>query len=307
MTLEEQFDAMTAATILQYIADGQQEHTQLEFKELNRPDFKNSDDKKNLAKEISAFANGSGGLIVWGVEAKKGEDGVDKASAPKLIDKLDLALSRLSTLESEAILPRLTGIRHKALPNGDNAGFLVTLVPESDITPHMAKLGVNQYFKRSGDSSPSMEHFDIADMFGRRPHPKLRVTSEFMGNAIGYGRERPASFIVSIENFGRGSARAPFLSLDLPKGCNLDGYGVDGNHRFGLSRIPGRGVGNVFKFGGDANLVLHPGVKLDVTKLIVSRNIDNDLLVSFTVAAEGTNSHSGSLLISCAEARPAAG
>ena len=39
----------------------------------------------------------------------------------------------------------------------------------------MAKLGEDRYYKRSGDSFYRMEHFDLEDMFGRRPKPLLTL------------------------------------------------------------------------------------------------------------------------------------
>jgi hypothetical protein len=39
----------------------------------------------------------------------------------------------------------------------------------------MAKFGQDRYYKRSGDTFRRMEHFDLEDMFGRRPRPKLEL------------------------------------------------------------------------------------------------------------------------------------
>lgn len=83
MTLEEQFDSLDAVTIQTYVEEGQQEHVQLEFKTLNSPGF-NRDDKKNLAELLSGFANSQGGIIIWGVDARRDNQGVDRAVLRRL-------------------------------------------------------------------------------------------------------------------------------------------------------------------------------------------------------------------------------
>jgi hypothetical protein len=42
----------------------------------------------------------------------------------------------------------------------------------------MARAGDGRYYKRSGDSFSRMEHYDLADMFGRRQKPRLHFSAE---------------------------------------------------------------------------------------------------------------------------------
>lgn len=302
MTLEEQFEAMTAETVHDFVKEGQQEHTQLEFKVLNAPDFKHKDDKKNFAKEASAFANGAGGIIVWGVEAGKDDDGVDRATASKPISRLQLALSRLRSLESEALLPRHGAMRHKALLIGEDEGFLITLVPESEAGPHMAKLGVNQYFKRSGDSARLMEHFDLADMFGRRPKPRLHLSGRLAGVAQGQNKGQ-VYVVVSVINEGRGTAKGPHLVIETPGAIHADDYGVDGNRNVGLPRLFTSRPGQETAFGGDASVLIHPGVSRDVTRLRIPAPLEQDLAIQYSISAEDMPAQRGELTITAEEVR----
>jgi hypothetical protein len=105
------------------------------------------------------------------VLAKKNQDGVDCAQAPAEISSLKLFLSRLNELTGEALSPVVDGVQHKLLETSAETGFAATFVPESLSGPHMAKLGDDRYYKRSGASFYRMEHFDLEDMFGRRQKP----------------------------------------------------------------------------------------------------------------------------------------
>jgi hypothetical protein len=254
-SIETLFAHLTVADILGFVTDKRGEDLTLDFK-LAPSAFDNRDDRKTLAEAISGFANSGGGLIVWGVEAKPGPDKIDCAQALVPIQHPDLFLSRLVQYGAAAASPVVDGVQHR-LVEGVGGSFAVTYVPESSSGPHMAKLGEDRYFKRSGDRFVRMEHFDIADMFGRRPRPVLEIlfTPE---NSDG------AAILVSIANHGRGLARAPYLELALPNAYRASAYGADGNGHFGLTPL-GRGTRSAF--GGDSNFVIHPGQQLDVTRL----------------------------------------
>jgi hypothetical protein len=75
MTLQDTFEQLGRKQIERYVHERQQEHLQLEFKTINRP-FLDREDRKIFAQCISGFANSSGGIIVWGVDARKDDDGV---------------------------------------------------------------------------------------------------------------------------------------------------------------------------------------------------------------------------------------
>ena len=73
MDLRAAFESMDVARVEQFIKDKQEENIELDFKTVNSADLSDADDRKNLAKVISAFANSSGGLIVWGIDADRSE------------------------------------------------------------------------------------------------------------------------------------------------------------------------------------------------------------------------------------------
>lgn len=218
--------------------------------------FAGRDDRRTLAVAISGFANSNGGLIVWGIDARRDADGVDCAQAAVPIPTPDLFMSRLVDYAGRASSPAPDGVQHRLI-EGAGGPFALTYVPESSAGPHMAKLGEDRYYKRSGGSFLVMEHFEVADMFGRRPRPILKV--------IFTPREGGATILVSIRNEGRGLARSPYLALEVPGAFRASQYGFDGNGSFGLPPIGRGGVRPCF--GSQTDFVIHSGQTLDVTSI----------------------------------------
>jgi hypothetical protein len=66
------FQTLTEDDIRRFVDERRQEDLTLDFKLM--PALLNKrDDRKILAIAVSGFANSAGGLIVWGVDARKGE------------------------------------------------------------------------------------------------------------------------------------------------------------------------------------------------------------------------------------------
>ena len=306
MTLRDRFESISAADVRQFIQDGQEENLGLEFKELS-DNAMNRNDRKNLAKALSGFANSAGGLLVWGVEARPDSDKVDRASAAKPVANAALLVSRLNELTGSAVSPIVDGVEHKVLTEGGSSGFAVTFVPESDSGLHMAKQGEDRYYKRSGDSFYKMEHYDVADMFGRRKRPHIELVGTVDSVGFSGTRNNVVSLLLTIVNSGRGTATAPFLWIDPPTGSKLDMYGVDGNHQHGLKRHPTPKMGQARSFGSDASTVIHPGSSLDVTRVNVSFLTEGDFELSYRLAAQDIAITSGNLVVPKSEITKFAG
>lgn len=266
-SLEERFAALSFDDLNRFVADRQEENLHVEFKTVADAALSNADDRRNLARAVSGFANSEGGLVVWGVVARKDGQGVDCAESLKPIPNVARLLSRLNELTGDATSPTVPGVQHRIVGElDDGAGYAITMVPVSDTGPHMAKLSVDQYFKRAGDSFLKMEHFDIADMFGRRPKPALHFRFDVYQDGLIGTIDHPVTqmyrAVGSLENVGRGSAVAPYLAVDVRAPYQVSAYGVDGNGNFGLPRLVS--AGSFSRFGASANVVLHPGVTIEV-------------------------------------------
>jgi hypothetical protein len=309
MTLFDQFDSLDLAH-LQAMLGVQEENLHLEFKSADESRFDKRDNRKNLAAVLSGFANADGGICLWGIDARKDQDGVDVAQSIVPFPQVATALARLNELTASAVNPVVDGVRHKAMITTGQDGVVATLVPPSDSGPHMARLGEDRYFKRSGASFVKMEHFDIEDMFGRRAKPKLSL--EYRVGPQGSHPSGAGHFlaVLSIVNSGRATAVGPFLSLRVPKPYRLYEYGLDGNYHHGLPPIKLFRVTEWKAFGGSEGILVYPGVALDVTPVEIELSNEQrvygvkDLQIEYRLAAANFRLVEGTLTIAASDLPP---
>lgn len=101
------------------------------------------EDKANLGKTLSAFSNSMGGLLLWGVDARRDSAGIDAITGFQPIVDIRRFESDVRTLCGEALMPRHSGIEVRSIPDGDapESGFLVVWVERSERRPHRPELG----------------------------------------------------------------------------------------------------------------------------------------------------------------------
>ena len=115
---------------------GTQENLFVDFKETRGIYGKmHEDDKKNFSKAASGFAHQEGGVIVWGIEARKDKDGVDQVNGLKPIQDVKIFKQELDDYVKNATEPILDGIDSRIIFENDNAqsnkGFVVSYFPKS--------------------------------------------------------------------------------------------------------------------------------------------------------------------------------
>ena len=120
---------------LQNLIENQvQESIDLEYKNslaLNKKDRC----KDEISKDVSAFANSAGGVIIYGIEEQKHvpvkiDDGVD----PNEISK-----EWLEQVISSRIQRKIDNIRIHQIPINDSNVAYVVEIPQSSRAPHQAK------------------------------------------------------------------------------------------------------------------------------------------------------------------------
>lgn len=115
--------------------------------------------KKELSKDISAFANTGGGFLIIGVDKNYKIIGVNKTIQNRAIDEW------LNQILSSNIEPPVFYFDPKVIdiPNSEKV-IVVIHVPESTKKPHIVTEW-NNYHVRINDSSKSANHNQIRDMF----------------------------------------------------------------------------------------------------------------------------------------------
>lgn len=171
-------------------------------------------DRENLSKALSGFANSEGGLLIWGVDARRKAGAqreiANKAPVPQAAGFRTLVEGALSG-ESVPALPnaRVMHILESAGP----AGYVVVLIPQSLIGPIRA-IRTDRYHLRSGSSFGIVPHGVLAGMFGRAPQPIIQPN--FISYFTQLNERRDAisiSFAVAAGNFGAVLGSKVFLSV----------------------------------------------------------------------------------------------
>lgn len=299
MSLPQSFESLSLDDLHEFVARGQEESLHLDFKTIADSSLSTADDRRSFARALSGFANSSGGLVVWGIDARKNSDGVDCAVGFKEIDRVPKLVARLNQLTGEAAEPTVPGVLHRAIVSADRRGFAVTLVPESDRGPHMAKLGLDHYYKRSGDSFYRMEHFDIADMFTRRRRPRLVVTATVRGF------NEQAAVQIGLRNEGRASAKSAYLAIQCPPPFSRSRWGLDGNGLEGMQNTRSMVGTYSWAYEGGSGWVLHPGVSREILLLHLGLQPkappSSDLVVEYAIACDDHPLEESSVVIPLAK------
>lgn len=152
----------------------QEEGPQLDFKRDLPKDDK--DGRKAFYADICAFANSSGGDLVYGIEEK---DGAAFALVPQALPgTVDGYVLKLTSSMRDRIEPMLHGVQIHPVPLASGGHALVIRVPRSFSGIHRSKID-NQFYVRKSRSNEPLDVPGIvsrvADNLGRED----RVTSFF--------------------------------------------------------------------------------------------------------------------------------
>lgn len=164
----------TIEKINQYIENGIEENINLDYKgsgSLRKID----DKKKEISKDISAFANSAGGTIIYGV---KEFDEKEKRHLPEGIDsisRIDISKEWLEQVINSNISPKVQGLIITPIQVGesnDNKVIYVVEIPQST-TAHQAL--DKRYYKRYNFESIMMDDWEIKDIINRQNKSDIKI------------------------------------------------------------------------------------------------------------------------------------
>lgn len=271
------------------IADGYSEDLFIDYKTSNTKfPTRSLDrfDKKNLAKALSGFGNGDGGIIIWGVVCSPTDNG-DIPTAERLLNDANAFKSLLDGEIGGLTTPQHSRTQNVAIPDGTGpTGFVVTHIPAGfDLPFHSNHLEARGYYMRAGSSFHQVTPGLLAGMFGRKPNAEFSMSATPVFEFNPGGGYTKIKFEFSVRNVGRGMGRGLYLRVNTQGSEKIQYYLEETEH---WTRLPSSDHRWVLS-GIGSNVVLPPGVQINVFKLIyiIEKGREKDLDVIISVGSEG--------------------
>lgn len=162
--------------LLDLIRLGVQEGLELDYKQCDA--LQRSDGKKNeISKDVSAFSNSAGGVIVYGMK----EDRHVPTQIDVGFDPNEISKEWLEQVINSRIQRRIDGIRVNQVPlltTSPGKVAYVVVVPASIRAPHQA--ADKRFYKRFNFESVPMEEYEIRDTANRSAVPDLDIEFSFV-------------------------------------------------------------------------------------------------------------------------------
>ena len=140
MAFNKHIDQITAEDLNQLVAAGEDESQIMDYKSAIKLDIQQSKDE--FRRDISSFANASGGDYVLGIDEKKG---VPVELCGIQLDNPDAFKLRLEELLQSNIQPRIPGVQIRSIPFRDDLHVVIVRVPRSFARPHQVKINKDDY------------------------------------------------------------------------------------------------------------------------------------------------------------------
>jgi Schlafen, AlbA_2 len=162
------------------VTDDVQESLTLDYKDAGALG-RNSQQRNELCKDVSAFANAAGGQIVYGIqETNHHPQRVQDADA---VDSAQVSREWIEQVIDSGVQPRVAGLQIQPIDVAPGRAAYVLTVPQATTwAPHQAP--DNKYYYRQNFQSVPMEDYQVRDAMRRATTPELFIQLEFAsGNA----------------------------------------------------------------------------------------------------------------------------
>jgi len=120
-------------------------------------------DKKEVLKDISAFANTIGGHIIYGMKEKKG---IPVELSGMAVDDPDQIKQRIDNVIRDCVDPRIYGIDIQPVPLHNGNFSIVVRIPRSFNPPHMVTIGGHrQFYARTSSGTIPLSVQELRQLF----------------------------------------------------------------------------------------------------------------------------------------------
>jgi disulfide oxidoreductase YuzD len=274
------------------INTGAEEYQQLEFKSAGALDFSDPK-KKEIGKDISAFANSEGGVIIYGIE----EDN-HKASSITFVDGNKFTKEWLGQVIDAQIQQNLS--EYSIIPIRFNSkieqSVYVIQIPPSTNSPHMSK--DNKFYIRRGVEVKAMEEFEVRKSYNKTYKASIEINRIIIksGGSTGQlerGGRKDYRINVLIRNIGNTLVEKFKCQISIPNEVN-GGFQSDEVEFFKKSKEAKDGK-IIFKFLHDGYLypedeVQSPYVTIHATNNNKHLLKENDVKIKLFYSGGSTES-----------------
>jgi hypothetical protein len=276
----------TKQRLEQMIADGVEESLTLDYKSaasLSKASGGQPDRKAELVKDVTAFANSSGGVLIYGVAEYK--DAAHK-HLPERIDPIQRSDISKEWIDQiiQTIQPRIDGVVIHPVEIDDQQNTVCYVVEiQQSHTAHQARDHV--YYKRQNFTNCPMEDYEVRDVMGRRTQPRVVVSARFVVYPHLNSDETNGALIFDLHNESDVLARFVRLVVDAPirfRGKLItysdvilheteegDGYQMHYSNHLGAPLFPRGSLKAMFKFKFIAKMTPEPERQISDLRYIV--------------------------------------
>lgn len=209
----------TQQRIEQHIVERIEESLSLDYKAAGALD-RRPEKKLEIQRDVSAFANSDGGVIIYGVREFSASD---KKHLPERIDPIAREAFSKEWLEQviSGIQPRINGVIIHPVPlsSGTDHCCYVVEIPMSE-TVHQVPDG--RYYRRYNFENRIMPDYEIREAMNRARHPAIETSVHLnLENAW----EGEGCFLVILRNISRRKANDFICTVHHP--LEISGHALE--------------------------------------------------------------------------------